>query len=145
MECLHRLSCTASLFPCSLRPFSLAANLYGYYIRLFEWAIHILYSGLTFVTPRVTSHGGALPMRWATIRIVYRLVFTALSKLFVESAMGVPAFFRWLSRKYSAIVVHCVEEKVAIDRTICSQFDLPTHVHVCKFTSLYFRLGRLTG
>uniref|UniRef100_A0A6Q2XWF6 5'-3' exoribonuclease n=1 Tax=Esox lucius TaxID=8010 RepID=A0A6Q2XWF6_ESOLU len=25
--------------------------------------------------------------------------------------MGVPAFFRWLSRKYSSIVVHCVEEK----------------------------------
>ncbi|XP_013873415.1 5'-3' exoribonuclease 2 [Austrofundulus limnaeus] len=25
--------------------------------------------------------------------------------------MGVPAFFRWLSRKYPSIVVHCVEEK----------------------------------
>ena len=25
---------------------------------------------------------------------------------------GVPAFFRCLSRKYSSIVVHCVEEKV---------------------------------
>nr|CAB3267809.1 5'-3' exoribonuclease 2 [Phallusia mammillata] len=25
--------------------------------------------------------------------------------------MGVPAFFRWLSRKYSSIVVHCNEEK----------------------------------
>ena len=28
--------------------------------------------------------------------------------------MGVPAFFRWLSRKYASIVVHCVEEKVNI-------------------------------
>lgn len=26
--------------------------------------------------------------------------------------MGVPAFFRWLSRKYPSIVVHCIEEKV---------------------------------
>jgi len=26
--------------------------------------------------------------------------------------MGVPAFFRWLSRKYPSIVVHSVEEKV---------------------------------
>jgi 5'-3' exonuclease len=26
--------------------------------------------------------------------------------------MGVPAFFRWLSRKYASIVVHCLEEKV---------------------------------
>ncbi len=26
--------------------------------------------------------------------------------------MGVPAFFRWLSRKYPAIVVNCYEEKV---------------------------------
>ncbi|KAG7460630.1 hypothetical protein MATL_G00200770 [Megalops atlanticus] len=25
--------------------------------------------------------------------------------------MGVPAFFRWLSRKYSSIIVHCLEEK----------------------------------
>ena len=25
--------------------------------------------------------------------------------------MGVPAFFRWLSRKFPSIVVHCVEEK----------------------------------
>ncbi|KAJ8356102.1 hypothetical protein SKAU_G00188960 [Synaphobranchus kaupii] len=25
--------------------------------------------------------------------------------------MGVPAFFRWLSRKYSSIVVHCLEER----------------------------------
>uniref|UniRef100_UPI003AADAF10 5'-3' exoribonuclease 2 n=1 Tax=Centroberyx gerrardi TaxID=166262 RepID=UPI003AADAF10 len=25
--------------------------------------------------------------------------------------MGVPAFFRWLSRKYASIIVHCVEER----------------------------------
>ncbi|XP_028653355.1 5'-3' exoribonuclease 2 isoform X1 [Erpetoichthys calabaricus] len=25
--------------------------------------------------------------------------------------MGVPAFFRWLSRKYASIIVHCIEEK----------------------------------
>ena len=24
--------------------------------------------------------------------------------------MGVPAFFRWLSKKYASIVVHCSEE-----------------------------------
>ena len=24
--------------------------------------------------------------------------------------MGVPAFFRWLSKKYASIVVHCTEE-----------------------------------
>ena len=26
--------------------------------------------------------------------------------------MGVPAFFRWLSRKYPSIVISCIEEKV---------------------------------
>ena len=28
--------------------------------------------------------------------------------------MGVPAFFRWLTRKYPSVIVHCVEEK-AVD------------------------------
>ena len=32
--------------------------------------------------------------------------------------MGVPAFFRWLSKKYPSIVVHSVEEKVRFD--ICA-------------------------
>lgn len=27
--------------------------------------------------------------------------------------MGVPAFFRWLSRKYPSIVAYCVEDKVS--------------------------------
>jgi hypothetical protein len=26
--------------------------------------------------------------------------------------MGVPAFFRWLSRKYTSVIVPCIEEKV---------------------------------
>jgi 5'-3' exoribonuclease 2 len=31
--------------------------------------------------------------------------------------MGVPAFFRWLSRKYPSIVVNAVEENRVIDGT----------------------------
>lgn len=27
--------------------------------------------------------------------------------------MGVPAFFRWLSRKYPSVIVECVENKVS--------------------------------
>jgi 5'-3' exonuclease len=26
--------------------------------------------------------------------------------------MGVPAFFRWLTKKYPSVIVHCIEEKV---------------------------------
>ncbi len=27
--------------------------------------------------------------------------------------MGVPAFFRWLSRKYSSVIIDCIEERVS--------------------------------
>lgn len=27
--------------------------------------------------------------------------------------MGVPAFFRWLSRKYPSVIIECVENKVS--------------------------------
>ncbi len=27
--------------------------------------------------------------------------------------MGVPAFFRWLSRKYPSVIIECVERKVS--------------------------------
>lgn len=30
--------------------------------------------------------------------------------------MGVPAFFRWLSRKYPSVIVHCVEQKVRLSK-----------------------------
>lgn len=36
------------------------------------------------------------------------------NKQFWDAGMGVPAFFRWLSKKYPSIVVHCVEEKVSL-------------------------------
>jgi hypothetical protein len=30
----------------------------------------------------------------------------------LQEIMGVPAFFRWLSRKYTSVIVPCIEEKV---------------------------------
>lgn len=27
--------------------------------------------------------------------------------------MGVPAFFRWLSRKYPSVIVECIEQRVS--------------------------------
>lgn len=27
--------------------------------------------------------------------------------------MGVPAFFRWLSRKYPSVIVECIEDRVS--------------------------------
>jgi hypothetical protein len=35
-----------------------------------------------------------------------------LTFVYKMSDMGVPAFFRWLSKKYPSILVHCVEDKV---------------------------------
>lgn len=39
-----------------------------------------------------------------SVSFLYSLVYSQI--------MGVPAFFRWLSRKYPSIVVHANEEKV---------------------------------
>lgn len=36
------------------------------------------------------------------------------ASLHCKLTMGVPAFFRWLSRKNPSILVHCIEEKVII-------------------------------
>ena len=49
--------------------------------------------------------------------------------------MGVPAFFRWLSRKYPSIVVHCVEEKVpaGVGRDVCSNIGLAIiHMYITR-------------
>ncbi|GAB1600843.1 5'-3' exoribonuclease 2-like [Argonauta hians] len=56
--------------------------------------------------------------------------------------MGVPAFFRWLSRKYTSIVVHCVEEKAKeVDGTkipIDSSLPNPNDV---EFDNLYLDMN----
>lgn len=55
--------------------------------------------------------------------------------------MGVPAFFRWLSRKYPSVIIECVEKKVEIRFVYfvsqkCSHFQ--THLHLF-FLKIFFR------
>nr|XP_002129696.2 5'-3' exoribonuclease 2 isoform X1 [Ciona intestinalis] len=56
--------------------------------------------------------------------------------------MGVPAFFRWLSRKYSSIVIHCNEEKAKeIDGvTIPVDTSLPNPNDI-EFDNLYLDMN----
>ncbi|KAM4042735.1 5'-3' exoribonuclease 2 [Anomaloglossus baeobatrachus] len=56
--------------------------------------------------------------------------------------MGVPAFFRWLSRKYPSIVVHCVEEKPKE----CNGIKIPTDTskpnpNEVEFDNLYLDMN----
>lgn len=57
--------------------------------------------------------------------------------------MGVPAFFRWLSRKYPSIVVHCVEDS---RRKLDSGEDIPVDTsqpnpHGIEFDNLYLDMN----
>ena len=46
--------------------------------------------------------------------------------------MGVPAFFRWLTKKYPSVIIDCLEEKVGKTGYISSSFKL-----FCK-SAMYF-------
>uniref|UniRef100_A0A671SHR8 5'-3' exoribonuclease n=1 Tax=Sinocyclocheilus anshuiensis TaxID=1608454 RepID=A0A671SHR8_9TELE len=56
--------------------------------------------------------------------------------------MGVPAFFRWLSRKYPSIIVHCLEEKAKE----CNGFKIPVDTskpnpNEVEFDNLYLDMN----
>ncbi|KAG1674258.1 5'-3' exoribonuclease 2 [Nymphon striatum] len=56
--------------------------------------------------------------------------------------MGVPAFFRWLSKKYPSIVVHCIEDgkKVIDDVTVFPDASLP-NPNDFEFDNLYLDMN----
>ncbi|XP_067941376.1 5'-3' exoribonuclease 2-like [Watersipora subatra] len=57
--------------------------------------------------------------------------------------MGVPAFFRWLSRKYPSVVVHAVEEKAKVDedgRRIQPDCTTP-NLNDVEFDNLYLDMN----
>jgi len=56
--------------------------------------------------------------------------------------MGVPAFFRWLSRKYPSIVVHCVEEKPKIIDGVTVPVDASSpNPNDVEFDNLYLDMN----
>ncbi|KAK2178116.1 hypothetical protein NP493_558g01017 [Ridgeia piscesae] len=56
--------------------------------------------------------------------------------------MGVPAFFRWLSRKYPSIVVHCIEEKVKSANGVKAPIDTSqTNPNDVEFDNLYLDMN----
>ncbi|CAB1444946.1 unnamed protein product [Pleuronectes platessa] len=56
--------------------------------------------------------------------------------------MGVPAFFRWLSRKYASIVVHCVEEKGKECNGVCVPVDTTKpNPNEVEFDNLYLDMN----
>lgn len=52
--------------------------------------------------------------------------------------MGVPAFFRWLSRKFPSVIVECVENKVKTDIT----FECKHNHIVYAFQRCFFAIGK---
>ena len=52
--------------------------------------------------------------------------------------MGVPAFFRWLSRKYPSIVISCIEEKVGWGGggAVCGIVESMSWAEKCPHSSL---------
>lgn len=55
--------------------------------------------------------------------------------------MGVPAFFRWLSKKYPSIVAHCVEDRKLVDGvTVLPDSSLP-NPNDYEFDNLYLDMN----
>ncbi|CAH0767356.1 unnamed protein product [Bemisia tabaci] len=52
--------------------------------------------------------------------------------------MGVPAFFRWLSRKYPSVIVHCVEQKGEDGKPVDSSEPNPNDI---EFDNLYLDMN----
>ncbi|CAG9766386.1 unnamed protein product [Ceutorhynchus assimilis] len=56
--------------------------------------------------------------------------------------MGVPAFFRWLSRKYPSVIVHCVEDKaVNVDGTRIPLDSSQPNPNNVEFDNLYLDMN----
>ncbi|XP_070576622.1 5'-3' exoribonuclease 2-like [Ptychodera flava] len=56
--------------------------------------------------------------------------------------MGVPAFFRWLSKKYPSIVVHCVEEKQQVVNDVAVPIDITQpNPNDIEFDNLYLDMN----
>jgi len=56
--------------------------------------------------------------------------------------MGVPAFFRWLSRKFPSIVVHCVEEKAQVVDGVKAPIDSSKpNPNEVEFDNLYLDMN----
>uniref|UniRef100_A0A336MUE1 5'-3' exoribonuclease n=1 Tax=Culicoides sonorensis TaxID=179676 RepID=A0A336MUE1_CULSO len=59
-----------------------------------------------------------------------------------RSVMGVPAFFRWLSRKYPSVIIECVEKKYedGEGNTVHEDATLP-NPNGCEFDNLYLDMN----
>ena len=58
--------------------------------------------------------------------------------------MGVPAFFRWLTKKYPSIAVQCIEEKSKIDPTTNTKIPVDTsqeNPNEVEFDNLYLDMN----
>ncbi|XP_022087617.1 5'-3' exoribonuclease 2-like [Acanthaster planci] len=56
--------------------------------------------------------------------------------------MGVPAFFRWLSKKYPSIVVHCNEEKLKVVDGVPVPVDISEpNLNDIEFDNLYLDMN----